>query len=265
MWKSFVILGSLLFTLAGCNAVQSGSSSSCSGCVAYNRDDYPAWIDADGDCQDTRAEVLIAENTGTLTYSSGTCVVAGGAWFDPYTGQVFAVAGDLDVDHMVPLAEAHESGAHAWDLAKRRDFANYLVDPGHLMAVSASANRSKGAKDPAEWLPPNTGFHAAYAQAWVAVKITWGLTADAAEIAALKSILGAGYLLPTEAPEANCTAAASCTATTTPPTDPPPTDPPPTDPPPSCCKVCTTSKACGDSCINVNYTCSKPPGCACNG
>ena len=255
MNRTATIFAFILIAFLGCDASPPPPPETCSttGCVAYNRADYPTWVDADGDCQNARAEVLIAENIGTLVFSSGSCVVGSGLWLDPYTSQFFTVASDLDVDHMVPLAEAHQSGAYAWDLNKRRDYANYLADPNHLIAVSASANRSKGARDPAEWLPTNTAYHVQYAQAWVAVKIAWGLTADAAEIEALQSILGAGAVLPAQAPEVNCTATSIC----------PVASPPP--PGPTCCKVCTTSKACGDSCINVNYTCSQPPGCACNG
>ena len=247
----------LLQPISGCSITPKEEQAACtiSGCAPYNRDDYPTWTDADGDCQNTRAEVLISENTGTLTYSSGNCVVSTGTWNDPYTGQTFTIAADLDVDHLVPLAEAHRSGAYAWNLEKRKSYANYLADPNHLIAVSASANRSKGDQDPAKWLPPNTAYHVQYAQAWAAVKIAWGLTADSAEITALTNILRNGSTLPNLAPEAVCTGTTTCPTATAP-------TPTPT---PTCCKVCTGSKACGDSCINVNYTCTKPAGCACNG
>ena len=92
----------------------------------------------------------------------------------------------MDIDHLVPLKEAHQSGAYAWDQAKRKAFANELKDSEHLIAVAASANRSKGAKDPAEWLPPNKAFWKSYAQAWVNIKIRWNLKADAAELSRLK-------------------------------------------------------------------------------
>ena len=85
----------------------------------------------------------------------------------------------------MPLKEAHESGGSTWSDAKKQDYANSLATSEHLIAVKASANRSKGAKDPAEWLPPNAAYRHKYAKIWVAIKRRWGLSADPAESAAL--------------------------------------------------------------------------------
>ena len=90
---------------------------------------------------------------------------------------------------MVPLKEAHESSAANWSRERKRDYANDLSDPNTLIAVDRSLNRQKGAGDPADWLPPNQAYREEYAQAWVAVKLKWGLTADAKEIAVLQDIL----------------------------------------------------------------------------
>ena len=114
-------------------------------------------------------------------------------------------ASKLDIDPLVPLKEAHESGGHAWYPDKRRDYANDLSDPNTLIAVDRGLNRQKGAGDPADWLPPNQAYQVEYAQAWVAVKLKWGLTADAKEIAALRAILGSDVELPIIAEE--CTGA----------------------------------------------------------
>jgi hypothetical protein len=133
------------------------------------------------------------------------CRVVSGKWIDPFTGQVFTDPSELDIDHVVPLKEAHESGAWQWDAEKRRRFANYLGDDHHLIAVHRSANRSKGAGDPAEWLPSNLEFRKAYARAWVQIKVKWGLSADAAELAVLREILkGEDIVFPREAPEYVC-------------------------------------------------------------
>jgi hypothetical protein len=102
---------------------------------------------------------------------------------------------------MVPLKEAHESGGHAWDAYRKRDYANDLSDPNTLIAVDRSLNRQKGAGDPAEWLPPNQAYLEEYARAWVAVKLKWGLTADAKEIEVLRTLLGAEADLPIMAEE----------------------------------------------------------------
>ena len=81
-----------------------------------------------------------------------------GKWLDPYTGQIFTNPGDLDIDHMVPLAEAHRSGADTWTAEQREDYANDLFHTDGLIAVSASANRSKGSRDPSQWLWTSPGL-----------------------------------------------------------------------------------------------------------
>ena len=124
-----------------------------------------------------------------------------GSWNDPYSGRTITDATKLDIDRMVPLKEAHESGGHAWDVYRKRDYANDLSDPNTLIAVDRGLNRQKGAGDPAEWLPPNKAYQAEYAQAWVAVKMKWELTADAKEIEVLRTLLGAEADLPIMAEE----------------------------------------------------------------
>jgi len=90
---------------------------------------------------------------------------------------------------MVPLKNAHLSGGWAWDAATKRRYANVLADTPHLIAVTASANRSKGAKSPDQWKPPNTAYWCTYATNWVGVKTTWGLTVTRAEAEALTTML----------------------------------------------------------------------------
>lgn len=161
------------------------------GLPDYDRKDWRHWIDADRDCQNTRAEVLIAEAAGAVTFAQEReCAVAGGKWVDPFTGETFTAAGRLDVDHLVPLANAHRSGGWQWDAARKKEFANSLEYANHLMAVSASANRAKGARGPEDWRPPDVAYHCQYARDWIAVKAEWELTATAAEWAALEEMLG---------------------------------------------------------------------------
>ena len=156
----------------------------------YNRKDWKHWIDADRDCQNTRAEVLIAETAAPVTFTQDKeCTVAAGEWPDPFTGETFTMARQLDVDHLVPLANAHRSGGWQWDDARKRDFANSLDYANHLIAVAAAANRSKRDRGPEEWRPPNAAYHCQYARDWIAVKDEWDLTATAAEWAALEEML----------------------------------------------------------------------------
>ncbi len=176
-------------------------------CVPYSRRLYRHWSDEDRDCQDTRQESLIADASGPITYlDKRQCRVFAGDWNDPYTGLSFDNPLYLDIDHVVPLKEAHESGAWAWDAEDRKAFANQLTPKGQLFAVQAAANRIKGAKDPAEWLPKNEVFQQEYARAWIQVKREWGLTADAAELNALKALLGDDPTIeyPEKAAEVNC-------------------------------------------------------------
>ena len=156
----------------------------------YDRSAWKHWVDADCDCQDTRAEVLIAESLEPVTFtSSNNCTVLGGRWYDPYTNTIFTVAHDLDVDHFVPLSNAHSSGGAGWAPDRRQDYANSLADADHLIAVSASANRSKGNRAPDAWKPPNQGYWCEYAYDWIRIKYAWGLSATQSEWAALQSMI----------------------------------------------------------------------------
>lgn len=120
---------------------------------------------------------------------SRQCTVDSGQWLAPYTGTSVTVAGDLDVDHMVPLANAHRSGAWAWSAQRKRAYANDISFDGHLIGVTASANRSKGAKGPEEWQPRDRRHWCDYAINWITVKSTWGLTATAGGWAALEEMV----------------------------------------------------------------------------
>lgn len=159
----------------------SPSSSSSPG-SKYDRKDWPHWSDADGDCQDTRQEVLIAESEIPVKFKTAKrCRVKSGRWRCPYTGRTFTDPRDLDVDHLVPLAEAHRSGGHAWDRDQRERYANALEDPDHLIAVEKGSNRAKGDKDPHAWMPPDDAFRCEYLKAWRGVKDQWMLEMDPAE------------------------------------------------------------------------------------
>ena len=191
-----------LFLLVGVLLVPLLAAAVNPECPAYDRKAWKHWVDEDKDCQNARHEVLIAESTTPVGFkTSKGCRVVSGNWLGAYSGKVFTDASQLDIDHLVPLKEAHESGGHAWDAYKRRDYANDLSDPNTLIAVDRGLNRQKGASDPAEWLPPNQAYQEEYARAWVAVKMKWGLTADTKEIAVLRGILGADAEMPIMAEE----------------------------------------------------------------
>ncbi|MDT9593959.1 HNH endonuclease family protein [Nocardioides zeae] len=154
--------------------------------TGYDRDLFEHWVDADGDGCATRAEVLIEEAEDAPSVGSG-CSISGGRWFSYYDATSYSSASDLDIDHMVPLAEAWDSGASGWSAGKREAYANDLDFYGSLIAVSASTNRSKSDQDPAEWMPP-AGYACRYVTEWVSVKHRWGLSVDSAEKSALASV-----------------------------------------------------------------------------
>jgi hypothetical protein len=155
----------------------------------YDRALFAHWIDADGDGCDTRAEVLIAESRVPAQVSRDGCTVIAGDWVSAYDGQATTDPSELDIDHVVALAEAWRSGADAWTPSRREAYANDVTDGEALAAVTAASNRSKSDSDPASWQPPAASDRCAYATAWVDVKVRWRLTVDAAEFSALRDML----------------------------------------------------------------------------
>jgi hypothetical protein len=153
--------------------------------TGYDRDKFKHWIDADGDGCSTRYEVLIAEADDPVTVGSG-CSLSGGRWFSYYDRVSWTSPSDVDIDHMVPLAEAWDSGARRWSAATRERFANDLGDRRSLVGVTDNVNQSKGDQDVAEWLPEFSRCR--YLREFVAVKIRWRLRVDSAEKSAMRSL-----------------------------------------------------------------------------
>jgi Protein of unknown function (DUF1524) len=150
----------------------------------YERGLFPHWFDDDNDSCDTRSEVLIAEATQPARVS-GVCKIDHGTWLSYYDEREVDDSSDLDIDHMVPLAEAWDSGAYAWSTDRRRAYANDIGDERSLAAVTASANRSKGDQDPATWMPTSDAARCRYVTEWTVVKTRWSLSVDEAEKVAL--------------------------------------------------------------------------------
>ncbi len=152
--------------------------------AGYSRAKFPHWRSIGANC-DVRDSVL--KRDGTAIKLSG-CNVVGGNWRSVYDDKSLTSPTQVDIDHLVPLANAWRSGAASWTTDQRGDFANDLTDP-QLVAVSAGANRSKGDQDPSTWKPPATDNWCEYAQDWVAVKTHWKLAVTDAEKSALKLML----------------------------------------------------------------------------
>ncbi|MFD7444488.1 HNH endonuclease family protein [Streptomyces sp. NPDC059909] len=153
--------------------------------TGYSRDLFPHWITQSGACN-TREVVLKRDGSNVVQDSS--CAAVSGSWYSPYDGATWYAASDVDIDHIVPLAEAWRSGANSWSTSTRQSFANDLTRP-QLIAVTDNVNQAKGDQDPAEWMPSRTSYHCYYARMWVHTKYYWNLSVDSAEKSALQSVL----------------------------------------------------------------------------
>lgn len=171
--------------------------------TGYEREEFgQAWSDdvtvefGHNGC-DTRNDILrrdLAPESLVLKEGTHDCVALSGTLHDPYSGQDIEfqrgaqTSRAVQIDHVVPLADAWQKGAQQWSPEKRRDFAN---DPRNLLAVDAPLNQQKGAGDAATWLPPNKGFRCEYARRIVEVKAAYEIWVTAAEKDALRRLLNA--------------------------------------------------------------------------
>ncbi|AWW39811.1 MULTISPECIES: HNH endonuclease family protein [Streptomyces] len=153
--------------------------------TGYNRDLFPHWITVSGSCN-TRETVLKRDGSNVVTDSA--CAATSGSWYSPYDGATWSAAADVDIDHLVPLAEAWDSGAGSWTTSRRQSFANDLTRP-QLLAVTDNVNQAKGDQDPATWMPSRTAYRCTYVRAWVQVKYYYGLSVDSTEKNALTNYL----------------------------------------------------------------------------
>lgn len=147
----------------------------------YDRDLFPHWSDLDRNGCDTRDDVLAVESL-----KKTNCRDLDGVWYSFYDRVKTTDPSDFDVDHMVPLAEAWDSGAFRFSTQKRERYANDMYPPS-LIAVSASSNRSKSDQDPSEWLPDNISYVCRYLYNWVLIKHRWQLSYDLKEKRAVRA------------------------------------------------------------------------------
>lgn len=152
----------------------------------YSRTLFPHWIDQGNSCN-TREVVLKRDGIGVTTGSD--CAPTGGKWVSPYDGATWTAASDIDIDHVVQLADAWRTDAAKWTTAQRQAFANDLTGP-QLIAVTDNVNQQKGDKSPDAWKPPLTGYRCTYARMRVGSKYKYKLTINSAEKTALTDMLG---------------------------------------------------------------------------
>ena len=154
--------------------------------TGYNSAQFgPAWPELAG-C-DARNSVLARDLTKTTL--QGSCIVKSGTLVSPYSGVTINFGSDpaaVQVDHVVALADAWQTGAQTWTAAKRQLFANDLLD---LLAVDASSAKQKGDADAATWLPSNKLFQCDYVETQVDVKTRYGLWVTQAEHDAIARVL----------------------------------------------------------------------------
>jgi hypothetical protein len=158
--------------------------------TGYTRSQFPHWSDPDRNGCDARYDTLKRDLTD-ITYKAGTrdCKVIAGQLLDPFSGKVIIFSPTkvvIDIDHVVALSNAWQTGAAYFDKNTRLLIAN---DPINLLAVDAKLNRQKGDGDAATWLPPNKSFRCEYVARQVAVKSKYKLWVTEPEKAAITKIL----------------------------------------------------------------------------
>jgi Protein of unknown function (DUF1524) len=165
--------------------------------AGYSREEFPHWSYAqefgwrlpsgtlDPESCDTREAALIRDGKGERVAED--CDVVYGRWLDPYSGQTYTDPSEIDIDHIVPLANAWRSGASSWDTTKRESFANV---PRDLLSVDDGLNQSKGDKGPEAWKPPRKAYWCTYSKKWIGIKHYWKLSVTGAEKSALRQMLG---------------------------------------------------------------------------
>lgn len=157
--------------------------------VGYDRALFEHWRDIDGDGCDSRDQVLKRDSISLPQVDPVNCDVIAGDWVSPYDGARWSNPSDIDIDHVVALKEAWDSGAWAWSAAQRKAFANDTSDSRTLLAVTDSVNQSKSDKDPSNWLPPLQSYTCTYLGNWIAVKVRWNLSMDSSEYGRIKNLL----------------------------------------------------------------------------
>jgi hypothetical protein len=157
--------------------------------VGYVRTLFEHWRDIDGDGCDSRDQVLKRDSISLPQVDPVNCNVVAGDWVSPYDGARWSNPSDIDIDHVVALKEAWDSGAWAWSAAQRKAFANDTSDSRTLLAVTDSVNQSKSDKDPSNWLPPLQSYTCTYLGNWIAVKVRWNLSMDSSEFGRIKNLL----------------------------------------------------------------------------
>lgn len=146
----------------------------------YSRDEFPHWLDISGSGCTARQDALLAQAIGLVQRDRfRPCVIVEGDWYSLFDGETHSGSpSDVDVDHVVALAEAWDSGAADWTLERRQQFAN---DPLNLLVVTRRSNQAKADLDAGEWKPPMADAWCVTASMMILTKLRYAMTVDAAE------------------------------------------------------------------------------------
>ena len=155
----------------------------------YVRALFEHWRDIDGDGCDSREQVLKRDSVTLPQVDPYKCKVIAGDWVSPYDGARWSDPTDIDIDHVVALKEAWDSGAWAWSAATRNAYANDTSDKRTLLAVTDNVNQQKSDKDPSNWVPPLKSYLCTYLGNWISVKARWNLSMDKSEWGRIKNLL----------------------------------------------------------------------------
>lgn len=153
---------------------------------------FGRWINdpSDNTCMNTRARVLVRDSEEEVSYrGTRECVVDTGKWTDPYSGNEYTVAREVQIDHMVPLKHAYLAGAWQWDYKTRCLYSNYMGFKNHLVPASIRENTSKGDRGPEKYLPSNEAYRCQYVRDWLIVKLIWQLSMTSEEVAAIDAVV----------------------------------------------------------------------------
>lgn len=153
------------------------------------------WADVDRNGCDTRNDML-KRDLIEIVYKAKTqnCVVLSGILQDRYSGERInflrgnVTSMEVQIDHVVALSNAWQTGAFKLSVAQRTSLAN---DPLNLFAVKGRLNSQKSDGDAATWLPPVKSFRCAYVAHQIAVKAKYSLWVTAPEKDAMARMLAA--------------------------------------------------------------------------
>lgn len=152
----------------------------------FNTDDWDFEVDYDNDCQSSRQELLILTSRTEVRFTNPrNCIVRTGEWLDEYTGKIFKVAVQVDIDHVIPLMYAHTHGGDRWPPEKKLQFAN---DPMNMMLVEKSEIRKKRDRGPDRYLPREE-FQCEYAGMWKAIADNYDLDIETRDENRIRKIL----------------------------------------------------------------------------